>query len=117
MPRLFRLSYAGTLLVLTSATKGLSQPHTPADTQSGPAQTSSRSDSSYSNREKDFTVGKRVYLRSSKTLIGRIVAIDPIHPFPPSFRRTRAKALLIRRKDGPLDWMPIDGALRIYVVK
>jgi len=25
--------------------------------------------------------------------------------------------LLIKRKDGPLDWMPVEGALRIYVVK
>jgi len=28
-----------------------------------------------------------------------------------------AKAVRIKRKDGPLDWMPIDGARRIYVVK
>ena len=108
MPRLSRLSLVAAL-VLAPATRGISQSATP--------QTPARTDSSYSSRERDFRVGKKVYLRSSKTLIGTIIAIDPIHAFPPSFGRTHAKGLLIKRKDGPLDWMPIDGALRIYVVK
>jgi len=109
MSRLSRLSWLAALMVLLPVTHLISQGAAP--------QTSVRTDSSYSSREKDFRVGKSVYLRSSKTLIGRIIAIDPIHSFPPSFGRTRAKALLIKRKDGPLDWMPVEGALRIYVVK
>jgi hypothetical protein len=109
MPRLSRLSSVAGFLILLPATSVIGQGASP--------QTSVRTDSPYSSLEKDFRVGKRVYLRSSKMLIGRIIAIDPIHSFPPSFGRTRAKALLIKRKDGPLDWMPVDGALRIYVVK
>ena len=109
MPRLSRLPLVAAFLILPPMTSAIGQSASP--------QASVRTDSSYSSREKDFRVGKRVYLRSSKTLIGRIIAIDPIHSFPPNFGRTRAKALLIKRKDGPLDWMPIDGALRVYVVK
>lgn len=89
----------------------------PVDTVAPSLRVSDRSDSSYSSLEKDFRVGKKVYLRSSKTHIGTIIAIDPHHPFPPSFKRRLARALLIKRKDGPVDWVPVDGALRIYVVK
>jgi hypothetical protein len=85
--------------------------------QSVSPRTTARTDSSYSSLEKDFSVGKSVYLRSSKTLIGTIVAIDPDHSFPPSFKRARSKALRIKRKDGPVDWIPIEGAVHIYVVK
>jgi hypothetical protein len=95
----------------------MSQTHVAADSARVSPRAAARTDSSYSGIEKDFTVGKRVYLRSTKTLIGTIVDVDPDHSFPPSFARTRAKGLLIRRTDGPLDWMPIDGARRIYVVK
>ena len=109
MGRLKRLSYVAAFLALMPMTSGISQGVSPL--------ASARTDSSYSSLEKDFTVGKSVYLRSSKTLIGKIIAIDPAHSFPPSFGHARAKGLLIRRKDGPLDWMPIDGVLRIYVVK
>ncbi len=108
MRTLTRLLSVAVFLVLLPLTSGMSQ--------TVPQRASVRADSMYSSREKDFRVGKSVYLRSSKTLIGTIIAIDPIHSFPPSFGRTRAKGLLIKRKDGPLDWMPIDGVLRIYVV-
>ena len=73
--------------------------------------------SGYSSDESDFTVGRTVYLRSSKTRIGRIVAVDDHHDFPPSFRKRHAKAVLIRHMDGPLDWTPLDGLSRIYVVR
>lgn len=104
-----RLSYVAAFLVL--------MPITSAVGQSASHRRPTSADSTYSSAEKDFTVGKSVYLRSNKTLIGKIIAIDPDHSFPPSFGRMRAKGLLIRRKDGPLDWIPIDGVLRIYVVK
>ena len=109
MRKLSCLACVATFLALVPVTGGMAQTVS--------ATTPARADSSYSHREKDFTVGKSVYLRSSKTLIGKIIAIDPDHSFPPSFGRTRAKGVLIKRKDGPLGWLPIDGALRIYVVK
>jgi len=71
----------------------------------------------YSSDERDFTRGRTVYLRSTKTRIGQILATDDAHDFPPSFRKTRAKAVLIRRVDGPLDWTPVEGLSRIYVVR
>jgi hypothetical protein len=78
----------------------------------------SRSDSLYSSLERDFTVGKTVYLRSSKTRIGVIRATDSNHAFPPKFfPASRMKAVLIRHTDGPFDWMPLERAVRIYVVK
>lgn len=71
----------------------------------------------YSSDERDFTVGRTVYLRSTKTRIGRIMAMDADHDFPPSFRKRHARAVLIRRFDGPLDWTPVEGLSRIYVVR
>lgn len=112
-----RFSCLTAVLVLTSANVAIGQTHLPSDTTGVASRPAARTDSSYSGEEKDFRIGKSVYLRSSKTLIGKIVAIDPDHSFPPSFGRTRAKGVLIKRKDGPLGWLPIDGALRIYVVK
>jgi hypothetical protein len=70
----------------------------------------------YSSAESDFAVGKTVYLRSSKTRIGTILAVDPNHSFPRTFPRPRMKAVLIRRKDGPSDWVPVERITRIYVV-
>ena len=76
------------------------------------------SDSGYSNREADFTVGRRVYLRSTRTLIGTIIAIDPGKSFPPErFARAKMKAVLIKRFDGPMGWMPVEGITRIYVTR
>lgn len=71
----------------------------------------------YSSDERDFTVGRTVYLRSTKTRIGRITATDARHDFPPSFRKRHAKAVLIRRFDGPVSWTPVEGLSRIYVVR
>jgi hypothetical protein len=71
----------------------------------------------FSSDERDFTRGRIVYLRSTRTRIGQILATDDAHDFPPTFRKTRAKAVLIRRVDGPLDWTPVDGLSRIYVVR
>lgn len=71
----------------------------------------------YSSREADFVVGKSVYLRSTKTRIGRILAVDENRSFPASFRRRHSKAVLIRRFDGPIDWVPVDGITRIYVTR
>ena len=83
---------------------------------SSAAQARSASAVVYSSSESDFVVGKTVYLRSSKTRIGTILRFDPQHGFPRSFPRPRMKAVLIRRKDGPLDWIPVEGITRIYVV-
>ena len=77
-----------------------------------------RNDSLYSGLERDFTVGKTVYLRSSKTRIGVIRATDPNHAYPPQFFPAgRMKAVLIQHTDGPFDWVPVERVLRIYVVK
>ena len=72
---------------------------------------------SYSDREGDFTLGKGVYLRSTKTPIGRIVGADADHGFPKGFPHRRARAVLIRRFDGPMSWQPLEGIGRIYVVR
>ena len=71
----------------------------------------------YSSDERDFTRGRTVYLRSTKTRIGQILATDDAHEFPPTFRKTRAKAVLIKRVDGPLEWTPVEGISRVYVVR
>jgi hypothetical protein len=71
----------------------------------------------YSSDERDFTVGRSVYLRSTKTRIGRIVATDDDHAFPPTFGKTHARAVLIRHVDGPVDWLPVESLPRVYVVR
>lgn len=71
----------------------------------------------YSSDERDFSVGRSLYLRSSKTPIGRILATDDDHAFPPTFKKTRAKAVLLRHTDGPMSWLPVEGLSRIYVVR
>lgn len=72
----------------------------------------------YSSSEADFVVGKRVHLRSTKTFIGRITAIDDDHAFPPDrFPRARMKAVRIERRDGPVSWVPVERINRIYVVR
>jgi hypothetical protein len=77
---------------------------------------SAANDSLYSSAESDFVVGKTVYLRSSKMRVGTILATDAHHSFPRTFPRPRMKAVLIRRKDGPRDWVPVERITRIYVV-
>ena len=92
---------------------------TPTPSQA-PAATPSTgsSDAGYSSRESDFVVGRRVYLRSTKTFIGTIRDTDADHPFPADrFPRARMKAVLIVRRDGPREWTPVERISRIYVVK
>lgn len=110
-PPLMRALLATTGLAIASA----------AHAQSATATTASntrptRAASNYSTREADFVVGRAVYLRSSKTPVGRIEAEDASHEFPRSFPHSPAKAVLIRRDDGPRSWMPLAGITRIYVV-
>jgi hypothetical protein len=71
----------------------------------------------FSSDERDFTAGRSVYLRSTKTHIGRILATDEDHVFPSTFRKTHAKGVLIRHKGGPLDWQPVELLTRVYVVR
>jgi hypothetical protein len=71
----------------------------------------------YSSDERDFTLGRSVYLRSTKTRIGRILATDSDHEFPPAFGKTHARAVLLRHVDGPLDWLPVESLPRVYVVR
>jgi len=70
----------------------------------------------FSSAESDFVVGKTVYLRSSKMRIGTILKVDANHSFPRTFPRPKMKAVLIRRKDGPYEWTPVERITRIYVV-
>jgi hypothetical protein len=71
----------------------------------------------FSSDARDFTVGRSVYLRSTRTRIGLIVAADDDHIFPPTFRRSHGQAVLIRHTDGPLDWLPVESLNRVYVVR
>ena len=70
----------------------------------------------YLSTESAFTVGKTVYLRSTKTVIGTIEKVDESHAFPPTFPKSPAKAVLIRRKDRSKSWVPVEGISKIYVV-
>ncbi|MEO7711554.1 MAG: hypothetical protein ABIV10_01390 [Gemmatimonadaceae bacterium] len=75
-------------------------------------------DARYSSSEADFVVGKQVHLRSTKTFIGRITAVDDDHGFPPDrYPRARMKAVQIQRRDGPVGWVPVERITRIYVVR
>ena len=83
-----------------------------------PRDTAAASGSGYSSDSTAFVVGKSVHLRSTKTFIGVIRAVDDDHAFPAHrFPRARMKAVLIQRRDGPLGWVPVEGITRIYVVK
>src|SRR5690349_15428837 len=59
----------------------------------------------YLDKESAFVVGKTVYLRSTKTLIGTIEKVDESHTFPPSFPKSPARAVLIRRRDRSKSWL------------
>jgi hypothetical protein len=91
----------------------------PANAQAtAPRDTSAGSGAGYSSDSTAFVVGKSVHLRSTKTFIGVIRAVDDDHAFPAHrFPRARMKAVLIQRRDGPLGWVPVEGITRIYVVK
>lgn len=65
-----------------------------------------------------FTIGRRVYLRSTKAYIGTVVDTAAKHDFRAGhFPRPWMKAVLIERRDGPHEWVPIEGITRLYVVK
>lgn len=70
----------------------------------------------YLSSESAFTVGKTVYLRSTKTVIGTIEKVDESHAFPPKFPESPTKAVLIRWKDRSRNWVPVAGITKIYVV-
>lgn len=119
MGRTFRVRAAGiaVTLVVGLAIRADAQSRTPdMAPQVSLRRPPSASDSLYSSAERDFVVGKTVYVRSSKTLIGTIIRADPNHAFPKTFPRPHMKAVLIRRKDGPSSWTPVEGITRIYVV-
>lgn len=89
-----------------------------AGTSAAAAKTVSPTHDGYSSHESDFVVGKRVHLRSTRTFIGTIMAVDESHDFPPKrFPRAKMKAVLIERRDGPMGWVPLEGITRIYVVR
>jgi hypothetical protein len=71
----------------------------------------------YSSDPADFVVGKRVYLRSTKTYIGTIVEFDRSKSFGPKFPRRYMQAVLIARAEDRKDWVPIPGITRIYVTR
>ncbi len=106
-------------LLLLSATHAVeAQLATPAPVAGASAVGRRGADSAYSGNVADFVPGRRVFLRSTKTWIGTITAVDNDHPFPPDrFPRARMKAVLIVRRDGPLGWMPVERITRIYVVR
>lgn len=88
-----------------------------ARAQSAPA-AAPRSADGYSSDSTSFVVGKRVYLRSTKTYYGRIVATDVNHDFRDGhFKRPWMKAVLIIRRDGPHEWTPMELATKVYAVK
>jgi hypothetical protein len=65
-----------------------------------------------------FVTGKGVYLRSTGTFIGRIVGAEEKHDFRAGhFRRPWMKAVLIARRDGPHEWVPVEGITKIYVTR
>ena len=71
----------------------------------------------YSSNPADFVVGKRVYLRSTKTYIGTITEVDKDKRFGPNFPRRYMQAVLIARAEDRKDWVPIPGITRIYVTR
>jgi len=115
--RFRRRMFAG-VVVAGVAASARAQAAAPASrAQTGGFRTASAAnDSLYSFAESDFVVGKTVFLRSSKMRLGTILAVDANHRFPRSFGKTQMKAVLIRRKDGPYEWTPVERVVRIYVV-
>ena len=101
---------------MISVTAAAQQTGAPTSRSAKPARPAQ--DARYSSIEADFIVGKQVHLRSTKTFIGRITAVDDDHGFPPDrFPRARMKAVRIERRDGPVDWVPVERITRIYVVR
>ncbi len=96
----------------------LSATHVRAQQTVAPEMQARRGGGGFSSDSTAFVPGKHVYLRSTKTLIGTITAVDERHSFPADrFPRARMKAVLIERRDGPRDWVPVERITRIYVVR
>ncbi len=114
-----RTSIRIAIILLVAATHAAAaQQATPASSATSPSIGSRGTDSGYSANVADFVAGKRVYLRSTKTFIGTITDVDDDHAFPADrFPRARMKAVLIVRRDGPRDWVPVDRITRIYLVR
>lgn len=101
------------VLVLTARAPGLD-----AQQPGARAKHSTTADTTvYSSNASDFIVGKHVFLRSTKTFIGTITAVDSNKAFPRTFPRSRMKAVLIERAESRKDWVPIEGITRIYVTR
>ena len=115
--RLVRSVLAASVVALSTRAYGQQAPSSAGQTPtSGFRSPSAADDSLYSSAESDFVVGKTVFLRSSKMRYGIVLAVDANHRFPRSFGKTQMKAVLIRRKDGPYEWTPVERVVRIYVV-
>lgn len=96
----------------------LSATHVRAQQAVAPVMQARHDAGGYSSDSTAFVPGKHVHLRSTKTLIGTITAVDERHSFPADrFPRARMKAVLIERRDGPRDWVPVERITRIYVVR
>jgi hypothetical protein len=96
---------------------GLSAPCA-AGAQRATQPAAARADAGYSVDSTAFVVGKRVYLRSTKTRLGTIIGADESHDFRAGhFRRPWMKAVLIERRDGPREWVPVEGITKIYAVR
>lgn len=109
---------AAVLAVLTLLPPSAATQQQAASRPDAPSRSAAPDDAGFSSREADFVVGKRVFLRSTKTFIGVIRAADANHRFPPKrFPRGRMNAVLIERFDGPRDWVPVEGIGRIYAVR
>jgi len=65
-----------------------------------------------------FTVGKRLYLRSNGTFIGTIIDAEEQHDFRGGrFPRPWMRGVLVVRRDGPYEWMPVEGLSRLYTAR
>jgi hypothetical protein len=96
----------------------LSAPGAVGAQRAATATTAAAKADSYSADSTSFVVGKRVYLRSTRTYIGTIIDANEQHDFRAGrFRRPWMKAVLIERRDGPNEWVPVEGITRIYVVR
>ncbi len=117
--RHIRATHAALTMALALAITGAAAAQQSAAPAKGAARHSQLTqDVRYSSSEADFVVGKQVHLRSTKTFIGRITAVDDDHGFPADrFPRARMKAVRIERRDGPVSWVPVERITRIYVVR
>jgi hypothetical protein len=109
---------AGALMLLAASGRPVHAQAPGARTTAQTTYVPAANDSGYSSRLADFVTGKRLYLRSTKTFIGTIIDVAEQHDFPPDrFPRPRMKAVLVVRRDGPHDWLPVEGLNKIYVAR